>query len=79
MDGNKKYYVGSTENINQRMHQHGNGHTQTTRNMLHPEIVFKQEFESIGIARKIERKIKALKRKDYIEKIITAGYIKMIA
>jgi len=45
--------------------------------MKNPKLVFKQEFGSLAIARKIERKIKKLKRKDYIEKIVTDGYIKM--
>ena len=45
--------------------------------MKNPELVFKQEFDSLETARKIERKIKNLKRKDYIEKIINDGYIKI--
>ena len=46
--------------------------------MENPEFIFKQEFESIVIARKIERRLKKLKRRDYIEKIISDGYIKII-
>ena len=54
-----------------------NGHTQTTRNMNDFEIVLKQEYESLKLARKIELKIKKLKRKDYIEKMINDGYIRI--
>ena len=36
-----------------------------------------QEYDSIEIARKIERKIKNMKRKDYIEKMVKDGYIKL--
>ena len=32
------------------------------------KVALVQEYPSLGIARKIERKIKVLKRKDYIEK-----------
>ena len=45
--------------------------------MKEPILVFSQEYKELRQARKIERKIKELKRKDYIEKIIDDGYIKM--
>ena len=76
-DNNGKYYVGSTPTLVKRLKQHALGHTQTTRNMKNPKLVFSQEFDSLIIARKIERRIKKLKRRDYIEKIIKDGYIKM--
>ena len=63
--------------MDRRLIQHKNGHTQTTKRMDKPELVFVQEYESLLIARKIERKIKNLKRKDYLEKIIKDGKIRM--
>lgn len=59
------------------MREHRGGHTQTTRNMKEPQMIFFQEYSSLEIARTIERKLKMLKRKDYIEKIVADGYIKM--
>ncbi len=41
------------------------------------ELAFVQEYESVDAARSIERRLKALKRKDYIAKIILDGEIKM--
>jgi predicted GIY-YIG superfamily endonuclease len=41
------------------------------------ELVFYQEYKTLRDARRIERKLKELKRRDYIEKIIKDGYIKM--
>ena len=76
-DRNRKFYVGSTDDLGRRFKQHKNGHTQTTRNMNDLEIVLKQEYESLKLARKIELKIKKLKRKDYIEKMINDGYIRI--
>ena len=76
-DKNGKFYVGSTDNLERRLKQHKNGHTQTTINMDNFEIVLKQEYDSLDLARKIELKIKKLKRKDYIEKMINEGYIRM--
>lgn len=70
-------YVGSTNNVGRRWRQHELGHTQTTRNMDSPKIVLAQEFSSLAEARRVERKIKKLKRKDYIKKMIEDGYIKL--
>lgn len=76
-NGSGKLYVGSTDDLNRRFKQHKNGHTQTTRNMGEIELIFTQEFETLGVARKIERKLKKLKRKDFIEKIVADGYIRI--
>ncbi|MDO8742975.1 MAG: GIY-YIG nuclease family protein [Candidatus Azambacteria bacterium] len=76
-DERGKFYVGSTSDMRRRIRQHLTGHTQTTRNMKEPKLVLSQEYESIEVARRIERKIKKLKRKDYIAKMMIDGYIKM--
>jgi len=41
------------------------------------ELVFSQMFDTLEEARKIELRLKKLKRKDYIEKIVKDGYIKI--
>lgn len=76
-DADGRTYVGSTDNIQRRSSQHKRGHTQTTRNMNAPKILLVQKYESLAIARKVERKIKKLKRKDYIEKMLKDGFIKI--
>lgn len=76
-DKNSHLYIGSTCNLGRRIIQHKNGHTQTTKNMNNPALVFAQEYESLEYAREIERRLKKLKRRDYIEKIIKEGYVKM--
>lgn len=65
-----RYYVGSTTDLGRRLQQHNSGHTHTTRRFGKLKLVFAQEFESVKIARKIEKKIKSWKRKDFVEKII---------
>jgi putative endonuclease len=72
-----RFYVGSTVDLNRRMIQHENGHTQTTKNMGSVSLVLSQEFPTLDDARRIERKIKRLKRKDYVEKMIADGKITM--
>ena len=42
------------------------------------EVVLKQEYKTLLEARSVERKIKNLKRRDYIEKMIKDGYIKVV-
>ncbi len=73
----EQYYIGSTENIDERMKHHLGGYTPSTSKMGKLRLVFKQEFSSLSKARKIEQRLKKLKRKDYIEKILKDGYIKM--
>jgi len=77
-DHKGKYYVGSSTDLERRIIQHKNGHTHSTHRMDKPILVFKQEYPTLAKAREIERRIKKLKRKDYIEKIIKDGSIKMI-
>jgi len=76
-DDKGKFYIGSTNNLKRRLSAHLNGHTQTTSRMINPVIVLAQEYETLECARKIERRLKKLKRRDYIEKMVKEGYIKM--
>lgn len=75
---NGRYYIGCTANIQQRFLTHKSGGVKATRNILPLEIVFQQEFSDLSIARKVESKLKKLKRKDYIDKIITEGIIRTV-
>ncbi len=72
-----RYYVGSTTDIEKRLKHHLGGHTHSTKRFGGLELVFKQEYESIKEARRIESKLKRFKRKDYLEKIIKDGFIKV--
>lgn len=63
--------------MERRLSQHKSGHTQTTYRNKFSEVVLIQKYPSLKIARSIEKKIKKLKRKDYIEKMIKDGYIKL--
>jgi putative endonuclease len=72
-----KYYVGSTNDLDRRLKQHADHHTPSTHRLGKLNLVLFQEYKSLKDARSVEYKIKSLKRKDYIEKIIKDGYIKI--
>ncbi|MGI9118038.1 MAG: GIY-YIG nuclease family protein [Minisyncoccia bacterium] len=73
-----KYYIGSTDNLKRRLEQHKTGHTHSTKRMGKIKLIFSQVYESLIDARSVELKLKKLKRKDYLEKIIKEGYIKIV-
>ena len=72
-----KYYIGSTINLEQRMRHHQAGGTQLTRRLRNPELALAQKYDTLKQARYVEFRLKKLKRRDYIEKIIQDGYIKI--
>jgi len=76
-DDNERYYIGSSTNPDQRFIRHLSGFVFTTHRMKNPKMIFSQEFPTIQEAKNVELRLKKLKRKDYIKKIITDGYIKM--
>lgn len=75
--GSKKYYIGSTDDITRRLRQHTKGDTATTKRLKVHALLLKQEYKTLQDARSVERKIKNLKRRDYVEKMIKEGYIKI--
>ncbi len=72
-----RYYIGSTSDLTERLKHHKGGYTPSTKRLGRIDIVFSQEYPTLKKARFIERKLKKLKRRDYIEKIIKDGIIKM--
>ncbi len=76
-DGKGQIYVGSTTDIKRRLSQHKNGHTKTSSKMKNFEMVFVQKFNDLSQARLIERRLKKLKRRDYLDDIIKTGSIRM--
>ena len=72
-----KYYVGSTVDLDKRFANHISGNTYSTKRMGVEHLVFYEQFATLKEARRIEGKLKKLKRKDYLEKIIKEGYIRL--
>jgi len=74
---NNRYYIGSTNNLERRLLEHGSGKTKSLKYLRPLKIVFKKEFGSETDARAIERKLKKFKSRDIIEKIIKDQEITM--
>lgn len=73
----KRYYIGSTSDMKSRLKHHQLGGTPTTKRFGKINLVFVQKYQTLQEARAIEQKLKRFKRKDFIEKIIKDGYIKI--
>ena len=71
-----EYYIGSACNPKYRLIQHNNGNVKATKNKKPYKLVFTQGFNSLDAAKKVERKLKGWKRKDFIKKIIEDGKIR---
>ncbi|HAN77063.1 MAG TPA: excinuclease ABC subunit C [Bacteroidales bacterium] len=65
-----KFYIGSTENIENRQFRHNAGHTISTKTGIPWKLVYFETFETRvqAVARELE--IKKKKSRAYIEKLI---------
>ncbi len=72
-----KYYIGSTNDLQKRLRQHREGKTASTKKLGAKSFAFVQEYPTLETARWVETKLKKLKRRDYIEKILKDGYIRL--
>jgi len=74
---NGKYYTGCTNNLKTRFDEHNKGAVRSTKPNRPWVLKLSQEYNDLSKARKVEKRIKELKRRDYIESMIADGVIKM--
>jgi putative endonuclease len=74
----KSYYVGSTTDVSTRLKTHNSGGVKSTKGKRPHVLVFSQEFKDTKEARLYEMKIKSWKRRDFVEKIVKDGRIKIV-
>lgn len=75
---NNRFYIGSTTlDVNKRLNRHNNGDVSSTNRFKPFRLEYYQEYDNIYDARKIEFKLKKLKRRDYIENIVREKNIRM--
>ena len=68
-----KYYIGSTPDLERRLHNHNRGKEKFTRTGVPWILVYTEALETLTLARKTELQIKKQKSRKYIEQL-TAGF-----
>ncbi len=63
----QQYYVGQTEDIEQRLIRHNSGHGKHTKKGVPWILVWSKEVESRSLAMRLERSIKKLGAQRYLE------------
>lgn len=70
-----RYYIGSSNDAKKRLEKHNAAQVPATKNFKPYRLVFLKEYDDMKIARRVELRLKGLKRRDYIAKIIENGKI----
>jgi len=65
----KRYYVGSTENLENRLKEHNSGETRSIRGGIPLQIVHAEQFETRGEAIRKEKQIKVRGTQRYLDNI----------
>jgi putative endonuclease len=68
---NQKYYVGSCQNMEERMSRHNSGRNKSTHSGIPWKLMYQEQFDSRSAAVAREMKIKKMKSKIFIENLIS--------
>jgi putative endonuclease len=71
--GNGRYYVGSTNDLDRRLVEHGDCRVKATKNVQPVRLAAFIAQASLTNARRLERNIKKQKSRLYVEKMIRAA------
>lgn len=66
----KKYYIGSTRNISERLRLHNLGLTPSTKHGIPWEVIYTEEYSDKKAALKREKQIKSYKGGNAFKKLI---------
>ena len=69
------YYVGHTNNLEERLERHNQGRSSYTKAKTPWRLIYQEEFSSRGEASKREQKIKEKKNRAYIEQLVRASRV----
>ncbi|MBW2605142.1 MAG: GIY-YIG nuclease family protein [Deltaproteobacteria bacterium] len=67
------HYVGSTQNLTDRLERHNQGRSKYTKTKRPWALVYTEEHPDRSSAAKREKEIKSRKSKSYIEKLVRAS------
>ncbi len=68
----KRYYIGATENLRQRLKEHNAGRVKSTKLMIPWRIKYYERYATVSEARIREKQIKNWKKRLAIERLIKA-------
>jgi putative endonuclease len=68
---NASYYIGYTQNLDDRLSRHNSGYEKYTKKYIHWKMIYSTSFSNRGEAMKLEKKLKSFKNRDYLEKWIS--------
>ncbi len=69
-DNSGRKYVGSTNNLERRIHQHNRGENSSTRKGIPYRLIYFESFESKELALKRERFFKTGKGREVFKKLL---------
>ena len=72
---NKRYYIGSTNNLERRLKEHNCGKSKYTKLTAPFKLVYKEEYNTLKEARIREAYLKRLKSRKYLEWLIKKGAV----
>ncbi len=64
------YYVGTTQDLSQRMERHNQGRSKYTKAKRPWQVIYSEEYRDRSTAMKREYEIKSRKAKGYIENLV---------
>jgi len=66
----KRFYIGQTENLEERLKRHNQGRNLSTRAYIPWKLKWWKEFETRSEAIKTEKRLKGIKKRGSLEKFI---------
>jgi putative endonuclease len=68
-----KYYIGQTQDLNNRLIEHNSGESKSTKSGIPWRIAYQKEFDTRKAAMSFESHLKKMKNRRYLESIIKPG------
>jgi putative endonuclease len=75
----KRYYIGQTENLVDRVERHNKGYNLSTRPYIPWELKWWKEFETRAEAFKTEKKLKGIKKREGLERFVSKNNFRGVA
>ena len=76
---NMRFYIGQTENLEERVRRHNKGQNFSTKAYIPWTLKWWKEYETRSEAVKMERRLKAIKKREMIEKFVKENNFRGVA